>query len=108
MIARFSTHTTGRDRAQQYVDAASQAIGQTPGYFYWGPFGALTWNGFGPGGAYPVVVDPRFKTPYTSSYSATLEHEFSDRFMIAGDYYHKDINNILGVRQTNLQFDNRV
>lgn len=93
---------------QQYVDAASEAIGQAPGYFYWGPFGALTWNGFGPGGAYPVVVDPRFKTPYTSSYSATLEHEFNDRFMIAGDYYHKDINNILGVRQTNLQFDNRV
>ncbi len=93
---------------QQFADAASVAVGQQPGYFYFGPFGALSWNAFGNGGAYPVVIDPRFKTPYTSSYSLTLEHQFTDSLMVGADYFHKDIRNISGVRQTNISFDNRI
>jgi hypothetical protein len=93
---------------QEFVDAASAAVGQSPGYFYFGPFGALTWNAFGNGGAYPVVIDPGFKTPYTSSYSLTVEHQFGDSLMVGADYFRKDIYNISGVRQTNLSFDNRI
>lgn len=93
---------------QQYADAASVAVNQQPGYFYWGPFEALSWNGWGPGGAYPVTIDPSFKTPYTSSYSLTVEHQFADNLMVGVDYYHKDIHKILGVRQTNIAFENRI
>lgn len=93
---------------QQFVDGASVAVGQQPGFFYFGPFGALSWNAFGNGGAYPVVIDPRFKTPYTSSYSLTVEHQFTDSLMIGADYFHKDIRNISGVRQTNIAFANRI
>jgi hypothetical protein len=93
---------------QEFVDAASAAVNQAPGYFYFGPFGALTWNAFGNGGAYPVVIDPSFKTPFTSSYSLTVERQFGDTFMVGVDYFHKDIHNISGVRQTNLSFENRI
>ncbi len=93
---------------QQFSDAASAAVGQAPGYFYFGPFGALSWNAFGNGGAYPVVIDPKFKTPYTSGYSLTVEHQFGDNLLVGADYFRKDINNISGVRQTNLSFDNRI
>lgn len=92
---------------QQFVDAASAAVGHQPGFFYFGPFGALSWKAFGNGGAYPVVID-NFKTPYSSSYSLTVEHQFSDTLMLGVDYNHKDIYNISGVRQTNLSFDNKI
>jgi hypothetical protein len=93
---------------QQFADAASAALGQAPGFFSFGPYGALSWNAFGNGGAYPVVIDPHFKTPYTSSYSLTVEHQFNDTLMVGVDYFHKNINNIPGLRQTNLSFDNRI
>ena len=38
---------------QEFVDAASAAVGQQPGFFYFGPFGALSWNAFGNGGEQP-------------------------------------------------------
>ena len=93
---------------QQFVDGASAAIGQKPGYFYFGPFGALSWNAFGQGGAYPVVIDPSFSTPYSRSASLTVEHQFNDTLMVGVDYNRKDIYNISGVRQTNLSFNNRI
>lgn len=93
---------------QQWLDAASASVGKPSGYFYWGPFGVLSWEGFGPSGSYPVVVDPSFKTPYTSSYTFSVEHQLSPSLMIGADYFHKDIYHILGVRQTNLDFANRI
>ena len=92
---------------QQFADQASAAIGQPSGYFFWGPFGALSNNIF-QSGVFPVTVDPSFNTPYTRGYNLGVQRQITPDFVAAIDYYHKDIKNILGVRQTNLTFDARV
>jgi hypothetical protein len=92
---------------QQFADQASASIGQPPGYFFWGPFGALSNNIF-QSGVFPVSVDPSFNTPYTRGYNLGIQRQIASDFVVAVDYYHKDIRNILGVRQTNLTFDARV
>ena len=92
---------------QQFADQASVAIGQPSGYFFWGPFGALSNNIF-QSGVFPVTVDPSFNTPYTRGYNLGVQRQITPDFVVGVDYYHKDIKNILGVRQTNLTFDARV
>lgn len=93
---------------QQFADQASAAIAQSPGFFFWGPVGTLSYAALGPGGAFPVTVDPRFATPYTQSYSIGVQQQLGDDWSAAADYIHKDIRNILGIRQTNLPFDARL
>jgi len=90
-----------------YLNQASQAIGQQPGFLFWGPYGALSYN-INPAGAYPVTIDPRFKTPYTNSFNVGLQRQVTNDFVVAVDYYHKNINDILGTRQTNLPFEDRI
>lgn len=92
---------------QTYADQASAAIGHPPGYLFWGPFGALSFL-VNPAGQYPVTIDPRFKTPYTNSMNVGLQRQVTSDFMVAVDYYHKNINDILGTRQTNLPFESRI
>ncbi len=90
-----------------YLTAADAAIGQQPGFFLWGPFGALSFNVFQPGN-FPVTIDPSFATPYTRSYTFGVQRQLSNDWVVSGDYYHKDIQNILGVRETNLPFAVRI
>jgi len=90
-----------------YLTQASMAIGQQPGYLFWGPFGALSYL-INPAGAYPVTIDPRFKTPYTNGFNVGLQRQVTNDFVVAVDYYHKNINDILGIRQTNLPFESRI
>ena len=92
---------------QQYADQASQSIGQQPGFFFWGPYGALSYEVIQPS-AYGVTIDPRFATPYTDGYTLGVQHQIGNNWSIAVDYYHKDIRNILGVRQTNIPFEARI
>jgi hypothetical protein len=92
---------------QEFADQASLAIGQAPGYFFWGPFGALSNNIF-QSGVFPITVDPSFNTPYTRGFNFGIQREITPDLVLSIDYYHKDIRNILGVRQTNLTFDARV
>ena len=92
---------------QQFADQASAAIGRPAGYFFWGPFGALSNNIF-QSGVFPVTVDRSFDTPYTRGFNVGVQREVASDLVVAADYYHKDIRNILGVRQTNLTFDARV
>ena len=92
---------------QEFVDQASAAVAQAAGYFFWGPFGALSNNIF-QSGMFPVTVDPSFDTPYTRGFNFGVQRQLSSDFVVSLDYYHKAINNILGVRQTNLAFDARV
>lgn len=91
----------------QYADAASQSIGKTPGFFSWGAFGNLSYL-INPAGSYPVTVDPSFATPYSSSFTFGVQQQVSEDAVIAIDVYHKDIENLLGVRQTNLTFSSRI
>jgi hypothetical protein len=92
---------------QQFADQASLAIGQQPGYFFWGPFGALSNNIF-QSGIFPVTVDPGFATPYTRGFTIGVQREIRSDLVVSLDYYHRNIRNMLGVRQTNLAFDARV
>lgn len=88
---------------QQFVDQASIAVGRSPGYFFWGPFGALTQTG-SPTTPFPVTLDPSFRTPHTRSFSVGVQHEISKDTIIGAEYVHKQIRNITGVRLTNISF----
>jgi Carboxypeptidase regulatory-like domain/TonB dependent receptor/TonB-dependent Receptor Plug Domain len=90
-----------------YLTAADTAVGRSNGFWFWGPFGALSFNVFQPGN-FPVTIDPSFATPYTRSYTFGVQRQLSNDWVVSGDYYHKDIQNILGVRETNLPFAVRI
>jgi hypothetical protein len=90
-----------------YLNDASLAIGQQPGYLFWGPYGALSYL-VNPAGQYPVTIDPGFKTPRTNSFNVGVQREVSTNWSVSVDYYHKNIDDILGIRQTNLPFDARI
>jgi len=90
-----------------YLTAADTATGVPPNFWLWGPFGALSFLVIQPS-AFPVTIDPSFATPYTQSYTLGVQRQLGNDWAITLDYYHKDINNILGVRQTNLAFASRI
>jgi Carboxypeptidase regulatory-like domain/TonB-dependent Receptor Plug Domain/TonB dependent receptor len=93
-----------------YLTAADAAIGVAPtdpDALFWGPFGALSYL-VNPAGSYPVTIDPSFKTPRTYGLNVGLQRQVTNDFMVSVDYYHKNIDDILGVRQTNLPFAARV
>jgi hypothetical protein len=90
-----------------YLTAADAAIGAPPDFWRWGPFGALSFDVFPPSG-FPVTIDPSFATPYSRSYTFGVQRQLSNDWVVSADYYHKDIVNILGVRETNLPFEARI
>jgi hypothetical protein len=90
-----------------YLTAADAAIGAPNNFWEWGPFGTLSFNIFQPGN-FPVTIDPSFATPYTRSYNLGVQRQLSNEWVVSADYYHKDIVNILGVRETNLPFAARI
>ncbi len=91
----------------QFLTAADAAIGKPAGFWKWGPFGTLSFDVLTPG-SFPVTIDPSFATPYTRSYTLGVQRQLSEDWVVSVDYYHKAIENILGVRQTNVPFDARV
>jgi len=94
---------------QQFADAASSAVNSVPGLFSYDPFGNLTvGGGVFPTNGVPISIDPGFKTPHTNGIHAGLQHEINSNSVIQLDYYHKEINHILGVRDTNLAFAARI
>jgi len=90
-----------------FLTAADAAIGAPNNFWFWGPFGTLSFNVSQPGN-FPVTVDPSFSTPYTRSYTLGVQRQLSNDWVVSLDYYHKDIINILGVRETNLPFAARL
>jgi hypothetical protein len=94
---------------QQFVDAASAAVGQAPGFFYWGAEGNLS-VGFLGTRSYrpPIAVDPKFRTPHSQAFHVGLQREITTSLAAYADYFHKDIRDILGVRLTNLAFEARM
>jgi hypothetical protein len=90
-----------------FLTAADTAIGMPSGFWFWGPFGALSFNVNQPGN-YPVSIAPGFATPYTRSETLGIQHQFGNDWVISLDYYHKDIENLLGVRETNIPFGDRI
>jgi Carboxypeptidase regulatory-like domain/TonB dependent receptor-like, beta-barrel/TonB-dependent Receptor Plug Domain len=91
----------------QFLTAADAAIAKPDGFWRWGPFGTLSFDVITPG-SFPVTIDPSFATPYSRSYTLGVQRQLSDHWVVSADYYHKGIENLLGVRQTNLPFDARI
>jgi hypothetical protein len=90
-----------------FLTAADSAIGRPGDFWFWGPFGALSFNVFQPGD-FPVTIDPSFATPYTRSYTLGVQRQLGDDWVVSLDYYHKAIENVLGLRETNLPFEARI
>src|SRR5215217_1641820 len=89
----------------QYLLQAATAVGKAPGFFLWGPFGALSHNAI-PAQLFPTDIDRTFKTPFTSSFSIGVQQEIKN-VVIEADYYHRNMNNLLGLRETNISFASR-
>ncbi len=89
----------------QYLAQAATAVGKTPGFFFWGPFGALSHAAI-PAQLFPTDIDRSFETPFTESLSIGLQQEIKN-VVIEVDYYHRNIKNLLGVRETNIAFSSR-
>ena len=89
----------------QYLLQAAQAVGKPAGFFFWGPFGALSHAAI-PAQLFPTDIDRSFKTPFTSSVSIGVQQEIKN-VLIEADYYHRRMNNMLGVREANISFASR-
>ncbi|PYT87595.1 MAG: hypothetical protein DMG41_14785 [Acidobacteria bacterium] len=93
---------------QQFADAASSAVGLPAGSFIYDPFDDLSIGASAfPTSGIPISVAPGFKTPYTNSLHVGVQREIRSDLVIEVDYYHKNIDHILGVRDTNLAFEAR-
>jgi TonB dependent receptor/Carboxypeptidase regulatory-like domain/TonB-dependent Receptor Plug Domain len=90
-----------------FLTAADTAVGMPPGFFSFQSFGALSFFVSQPS-AFPVTVDPHFATPYSRSLTFGVQHQATNDLVISADFYHKGIENILGVRETNLPFEARI
>jgi hypothetical protein len=93
--------------AQQYADQASAAIGQPQGYFVFGPTGYLT-NTIIPAQLRPTDIADSFDTPHTLGYNIGVQRELATDMSIEADYFHRDIRNLLGIRNANIAFESRV
>lgn len=92
---------------QQYADQASAAIGQPQGYFVFGPTGYLT-NIIIPAQLRPTAIADSFDTPHTLGYNIGVQRELTTDMAIEVDYFHRDIRNLLGLRNANIAFESRV
>ena len=90
-----------------YLNDAAASIGEPNGYLYWGPYGAISYL-VNPAGTFPVTLDPSFSTPFTRAFTLGVQRQVSRNFVVSLDLYHKGIENLLGVRQTNLPFAARL
>ena len=89
----------------QYLLQAAASVGKAPGFFFWGPFGALSHAAI-PAQLFPTDIDRSFKTPFTSSISIGVQQEIKN-VVIEADYYHRQMNNLLGLREANISFASR-
>ena len=92
----------------EYLARVNASVPLPPGFsWYWGPFGALT-HDLLPASEFPVQLDPAFETPHTNAFHLGLQQQFGTHQLVTVDYHHKEIKDILGVRETNLQYISRV
>ncbi|HKZ81584.1 MAG TPA: TonB-dependent receptor [Pyrinomonadaceae bacterium] len=91
----------------QFAAQASAAVGQPTGFFFFSPSGVLT-HGAVPPQPFPTSIDESFKTPHTLGFSAGVQRQIGNDMVVEADYYHRDIRNLLGVRESNIDFAARV
>jgi hypothetical protein len=90
----------------QYAAQASAAVGKPEGFFFWGPFGALSHAAI-PAQLFPTAIDGSFEAPFTSGVSIGVQREIGKDLVVEVDYHHRNMNNLLGVRQANIAFSSR-
>ncbi len=90
-----------------FLSAADAAVNEPPGFFSFQSFGALSFFVSQPA-AFPVTIDPHFATPYSRSLTFGVQRQLANDLVVSADFYHKGIENILGVRETNLPFEARI
>ena len=94
---------------QEFADAASIAIGKPAGSLGYDQFGHLTdMTDFGQPASVPITIDPHFRTPYTNAFTLSVQRQIRSDMAVEVSYLHKSINNILGLRDTNLAFEARM
>ncbi|HVS63778.1 MAG TPA: TonB-dependent receptor [Thermoanaerobaculia bacterium] len=92
----------------EYLAQVTAAVPLPPGFeWFWGSFGVLSHTGVPPGQA-PVTLDPSFETPSTDAWHLGLQRQLGRHMVVGLDYHHREMNDILGVRQTNLAFISRI
>ena len=90
----------------QYLLQAAAAIGKPAGFFFWGPFGALSHAAI-PAQLFPTDIDRSFKTPFTTSYGIGVQRELGKSIVVTADFYHRNMNDMLGIREANIAFQSR-
>jgi outer membrane receptor protein involved in Fe transport len=91
----------------QYAAQASVAVGRPEGFFFFGPFGALT-HAVIPPQILPTTIGDGLGIPHTLSFSVGVQRQITSDMVVEVDYYHRDIRDILGVRRSNLAFESRL
>jgi hypothetical protein len=93
----------------EYIAAVTAAAPQlVPGMeWFWGPLGMLSSTLLSPQNN-PVTVDPAFETPYTAAYHLGVQRLLGRDWVVQLDYHHRDFENLLGERYTNLAFESRL
>jgi len=91
----------------QYLVQASAAIGQPAGYFEWGTFGVLGYPINAPQ-VQAISADGTFRTPNTLGFSVGVQRELTGDLAFEATYHHREMRNLLGVRESNLGFRSRV
>ena len=89
----------------QFLAQAATAVGKASGFFFWGPFGALSHAAIPPQ-LFPTDIDRSFKTPFTEGVSIGVQQEIKN-VLIEADYYHRNMNDMLGLRNANISFASR-
>jgi hypothetical protein len=100
---------TGFASPSAYADAISASVGLPAGTFLFDPFGDLAVGpaAFATSGI-PITLSPGFRTPYTNGFQVGVQRQLASDMAVSVDYYHKEIDHILGVRDTNLAFAARI
>jgi hypothetical protein len=93
----------------EYLAAVTAAAPQLiPGFeWFWGPLGMLSSTLLSPQNV-PSTVDPAFETPYTKAYHVGVQRLLGRDWVVQLDYHHRDYENLLGTRYTNLAFESRL
>ncbi len=91
---------------EQYAAQASASIGQ-PGLLFFTPSGFLG-HPIIPPQVLPTTLDSTFDTPHTLGFNIGVQREIARDMVVEVDYFHRDIRNLLGVRNSNLAFESRV
>jgi len=94
--------------SDQYLAAVNSSVALPPGFqWFWGPFGTLSHTA-SPASGVPFTVAPGFTTPRTYSTSIGVQQQISTNSVIGVEYINKQMDDLLGIRETNLDFISRI